>query len=148
MARLSQAYTPFTGPRSGTFGRCRNVTALLQCAKFLVFPSLYEGFGLPVLEAMQLGIPVLTSRTGSLCEVVGEAALLVEPMHIEDMARQIRVLDSDADLRAELARKGPVQAAKFSEQAFAERVAEAYAKVGVSFKNKTVGAEATTVKPR
>jgi glycosyltransferase involved in cell wall biosynthesis len=109
----------------------RHVTALLQCAKFFVFPSIYEGFGLPALEAMQLRVPVLTSHIESLCEVVGNAALLVDPLDIDDMARQIRVMDADSDLRSELALKGPVQAAKFSEEAYLQKLTEAYGKVGV-----------------
>jgi glycosyltransferase involved in cell wall biosynthesis len=119
----------------------RHVTALLQCAKFFVFPSLYEGFGLPTLEAMQLRVPVLTSRTGSLCEVVGEAAFLVNPLDIDDIAHGIRQLDADSDLRAELARRGPVQAAKFSEEAYIQRLKGAYAKVGVSFQNNSISAK-------
>jgi glycosyltransferase involved in cell wall biosynthesis len=112
------------------------VTALLQCAKFFVFPSLYEGFGLPALEAMQFKIPVLTSRTGSLCEVVGDSALLVDPLDTDDIARGIRQLNADSDLRADLSRRGPIQAAKFSEKAYAHRLREAYAKVGVLFPNQ------------
>jgi glycosyltransferase involved in cell wall biosynthesis len=111
----------------------RHITALLQCAKFFVFPSLYEGFGLPALEAMQFKIPVLTSRTGSLCEVVGDSALLVDPLDTDDIARGIRQLNADSDLRADLSRRGPIQAAKFSEKAYAHRLREAYAKVGVNF---------------
>jgi glycosyltransferase involved in cell wall biosynthesis len=111
----------------------RHVTALLQCAKFFAFPSLYEGFGLPALEAMHFNVPVLTSRTGSLCEVVGEAALLVDPLSVEDMTRGIRELNADSDLRAELAQRGPNQAAKFSEEMYIQRLGEAYAKVGVKF---------------
>jgi len=89
----------------------RHVVALLQCARFLVFPSIYEGFGLPVLEAMQLGVPALTSNTGSLPEVAGEAAVLVDPLNVAEMAREIKRLASDSDLRAELTRRGPPQAA-------------------------------------
>jgi len=111
----------------------RHVTALLQCAKFFVFPSIYEGFGLPALEAMQLRIPVLTSGIASLSEVVGDTALLVDPMSVEDITRGIRELDNDSDLRAELSRKGPAQAAKFSEDKYVDRLREAYAKVGVQF---------------
>ena len=114
----------------------RHVTALLQCAKFFLFPSLYEGFGLPALEAMQLGIPVLTSRTGSLCEVVGDAALLVNPLSVDDITRGIRHLDSDRDLRAELGRRGAGQAAKFSEARYAQRLREAYARVGIMFPDR------------
>ncbi len=108
-----------------------HVVALLQCARFLVFPSLYEGFGLPVLEAMQLGVPVLTSSAGSLPEVAGDAALLVSPLDVSAMAEQIRRLANDQDLCAELSRRGPAQAAKFSEGRYRQRLADAYRKVGV-----------------
>ena len=65
-----------------------------------MFPSLYEGFGLRVLEAMLLGTPVLTSTSSSLPEVAGDAALLVDPFDVGGLTRAIRTLDSDADLRA------------------------------------------------
>lgn len=115
-----------------------HLTALLQCAKFFVFPSIYEGFGLPALEAMQLGIPVLTSRTGSLCEVVGDNAVFCDPANVDNIAQGIRELDANGDLRSHLAKAGPIRAAKFSDEAFAHRVTEAYRKVGVSFANQPV----------
>ena len=110
----------------------RHVVALMRCARIFVFPSIYEGFGLPVLEAMQIGTPVLTSRVGPLQEVAGEAAVLVDPMEVDEIANGIRKLDGDLDLREEFSRRGPAQAAKFSEEAYAENLAEAYAKVGVT----------------
>jgi glycosyltransferase involved in cell wall biosynthesis len=109
----------------------RHVVALLQCARFLVFPSLYEGFGLPVLEAMQLGVPVLTSNTGALAEVSGDAAVLVSPLDVDAMAAQIRRLASDNDLCRELAGRGPPQAAKFSFDDYRHRLATAYRNIGV-----------------
>lgn len=124
---------PDTGPlvrRLGYLPR-HHVVALLQCARFLVFPSIYEGFGLPVLEAMQLGVPVLTSNAGSLPEVAGDAAVLVDPLDVTGMAREIRRLGSDGDLRAELARRGPPQAARFNRQDYKKRLAAAYFKIGV-----------------
>jgi glycosyltransferase involved in cell wall biosynthesis len=113
-----------------------HLVALIQCARFFVFPSIYEGFGLPVLEAMQLGVPVLTSTTSSLPEVAGEAAVLVDPLDVGSIAREIRRLASDDDLRAELARRGPAQAAKFSREGYQARLAAAYRKVGVELGDK------------
>jgi glycosyltransferase involved in cell wall biosynthesis len=108
-----------------------HVSALLQCSRFLVFPSLCEGFGLPVLEAMQLGVPVLTSNTGALAEVSGDAAVLVPPLDVGAMAEQIRRLANDNDLCRELAGRGPPQAAKFGFDGYRLRLAAAYRKVGV-----------------
>lgn len=80
----------------------------------LVFPSLYEGFGLPPLEAMACGIPVLTSKVCSLPEVVGDAGVLVDPLDVEAIADGIRRLVQDSDLRAELRQKGLLRAKEFS----------------------------------
>lgn len=88
--------------------------ALMAGASAFVFPSLYEGFGLPVLEAMAAGIPVLTSNTSSLPEVAGDAALLVDPQDTQAIASGIRRLTSDAELRTELRRRGLIQAASFT----------------------------------
>ncbi|MGQ3353749.1 MAG: glycosyltransferase family 4 protein [Phreatobacter sp.] len=110
----------------------RHVSALMMCAKFFVFPSIHEGFGLPVLEALQLGTPVLTSNTSSLPEVAGEAAVLVDPLDVSAMARRLRELDGDADLRAELSVRGPQQAKTFSPETYKIKLADAYAKVGIT----------------
>jgi glycosyltransferase involved in cell wall biosynthesis len=114
----------------------RHAVALLQCARFLVFPSLYEGFGLPVLEAMQLGVPVLASNVGSLREVAGDAAVLVDPLDVEAMSRAIRCLGRDLDLRADLAKRGPNQALKFNKETYKERLADAYRKVGIELNSE------------
>lgn len=91
-----------------------DLLSLLRGARTLIFPSIYEGFGLPVLEAMMLGTPVITSTTSSLPEVAGDAAILVDPYDVDMIANAIRTLDADDDLRADLSRRGPAQAAKFS----------------------------------
>jgi glycosyltransferase involved in cell wall biosynthesis len=103
------------------------LVTLIRGACALIFPSLYEGFGLPVLEAMQLGTPVLTSRVSSLPEVAGDAALLVNPYEVSDIARGIRKIVEDTDLRAELSTRGRTQAAIFSVERYSERVAQLYA---------------------
>jgi glycosyltransferase involved in cell wall biosynthesis len=103
--------------------------ALMRGARGLLFPSLYEGFGLPVVEAMQLGTPVVTSNVASLPEIAGDAALLVDPYDTSDISRKIMMLDEDADLRADLRRRGPIQAEKFSAFRYAERVSALYQKI-------------------
>jgi glycosyltransferase involved in cell wall biosynthesis len=107
--------------------RPSTLIALIRGARAVVFPSLYEGFGLPVLEAMTLGTPVVTSRESSLPEIVGDAALLVDPYDVEDIARSITTIVNDADLRAELSRRGRTQAAKFSVERYRERIRALYA---------------------
>jgi glycosyltransferase involved in cell wall biosynthesis len=102
------------------------LVSLIRGARAVVFPSLYEGFGLPVLEAMALGTPVVTSRESSLPEIAGDAALLVDPYNPGDITRAISTITSDADLRAELSHRGKLQAAKFSVERYRERVAELY----------------------
>lgn len=79
-----------------------------------VLPSLYEGFGLPILEAMKHGCPVITSNVSSLPEAGGNAALYVDPENIGDIAEKIAKLISDKSLREELVEKGKKQVAKFS----------------------------------
>lgn len=99
---------------------------LVRGAKAVTFPSLYEGFGLPALEAMQLGTPVLTSNTSSLPEVVGDAALTVDPYSTADIAAGLRQLDTDADLRARLSAAGRVQAAEYSMERYQQRLQSMY----------------------
>jgi len=81
-------------------------TRLLQGATALLFPSLYEGFGFPVLEAQAVGTPVLCAHSSSLPEVAGESALLVDPLQVGDIAAAIQRLSQDVALREELSRKG------------------------------------------
>jgi glycosyltransferase involved in cell wall biosynthesis len=100
---------------------------LIRGARAVVFPSLYEGFGLPVLEAMVLGTPVVASRESSLPEIAGDAALLVDPYDTDQIARAITTIVNDGDLRAELSRRGTAQAAKFSVENYRQRVDAVYA---------------------
>ena len=103
---------------------------LYAAATCLVCASLHEGFGLPVLESMLLGTPVLSSTEGSLPEVAGDATLLVDPYDPLAIRRGIVALDQDADLRAELIRRGALQAAKYSPAAYRTRLAELYQPFG------------------
>jgi glycosyltransferase involved in cell wall biosynthesis len=88
--------------------------ALISGATALLFPSLYEGFGLPVVEAMQCGTPVICSNTSSLPEVAGDAALQVNPLDVDALAQAMTRLLKDADLRQTLVERGYAQAQKFS----------------------------------
>ena len=91
-----------------------DLPALYAGATLFVYPSLYEGFGLPILEAMACGTPVVTSNASSLPEVAGAAALYFDPRNVDAMAEQIYRALSDEALRADLRAKGLVQARKFS----------------------------------
>jgi glycosyltransferase involved in cell wall biosynthesis len=99
-------------------------------ATVFVFPSLYEGFGMPPLEAMACGTPVVTSNTTSLPEVVGDAGLMVSPRDAEALAEALLRLLRDADLRAELRARGLQRARTFSWRASAERTLHAYEQPG------------------
>lgn len=99
---------------------------LIRGARALLFPSIYEGFGLPIVEAMTLGTPVVTSNVSSLPEVAGNAALLVDPYSIDDLARAIRKIESDGDLRRALIERGRKQAMTFSSTAYDDRLQSLY----------------------
>lgn len=99
-------------------------------ASVFAFPSLDEGFGMPVLEAMASGVPVLTSNRSALPEVAGEAGLLVDPREAESVAEGLRRLASDEDLRAELARRGRERAARFTWEKAVAETWEVYASLG------------------
>lgn len=103
-----------------------DLPALYSGAQLFIFPSLYEGFGLPVIEAMACGTAVTCANTASLPEVGGEAALYFDPLSIEEMAQQIRRLLTDTALREELAVKGLTQAQAFSWQKTAAATLQIY----------------------
>lgn len=104
------------GPAVQGLGRVTDgaLRALYEGACGFVFPSLFEGFGIPPLEAMELGCPVLAARAGALPEVLGDAALWCDPLLVADMARGVRALAGmGADERARLVRVGRAQAARY-----------------------------------
>jgi glycosyltransferase involved in cell wall biosynthesis len=93
-------------------------------ARALVFPSLLEGFGMPVLEAMEKGLPVVTSNDGSLAEIAGDAAVLVDPRNPYDIAQGIARIVDDETARGDLIARGRVRAAQFSWEKAGRRLAE------------------------
>ena len=100
--------------------------ALYRGAEMLVFPSLFEGFGLPILEAMACGVPVLTSTTTSLPEIAGDAAILVNPLDRNAIARGMRMLHEDAALRGRLRELGLIRASRFTWETSAGKTFQAY----------------------
>ncbi|MEX2246427.1 MAG: glycosyltransferase family 1 protein [Dehalococcoidia bacterium] len=94
--------------------RAGDLPALYNAAAVFAFPSLYEGFGLPVLEAMACGVPVLTSNLSATAEIAGDAALLVDPTSVEQIREGLRQLLTTAILRHDLRRRGLERAAQFS----------------------------------
>lgn len=104
----------------------RLLLRLVRCARAVVFPSLYEGFGLPVHEAMLLGTPVLTGSTSSLPEVAGDAALLVDPYSVDAIAAGLKRLDTDEVLRKDLSARGPVYSERFTLPHYRERLDRMY----------------------
>jgi glycosyltransferase involved in cell wall biosynthesis len=101
-------------------------------AKVFVFPSLYEGFGLPPLEAMALGTPVVTSNTSSLPEVVGDAAVLVNPENVFEITRGLQRVLVDQGLREKLKSLSKEQAQRFSWETSVRRLLEVYKQVGAA----------------
>jgi glycosyltransferase involved in cell wall biosynthesis len=97
-----------------------------NAATVFVYPSLYEGFGLPPLEAMACGTPVVVSAASSLPEVVGEAGLLVDPERVEALAEAIERMIADSDLREEMRSAGLARAAGFSWEATASGTVRTY----------------------
>jgi alpha-1,3-rhamnosyl/mannosyltransferase len=100
--------------------------ALLSGARVFVYPSLYEGFGLPPLEAMACGTPAVTSNVSALPETVGDAALMIDPLDVDALADAIRRLWQDEALRAELRARGLARAREFSWERTARLTLAAY----------------------
>jgi glycosyltransferase involved in cell wall biosynthesis len=109
----------------------RDLPALYSAAELFAFPSLYEGFGLPPLEAMACGTPVITSNASSLPEVVGDAALAIDPYDVDALAVAIERALTDNSLRADLRQRGIERATKFTAERAARETIQAYARAGL-----------------
>ena len=104
----------------------KDLVRLYQTAGFFVYPSVYEGFGLPILEAMACGCPVITSHTSSMPEVADGAALLVDPYDTEGLKNAIDTLAHSETLRADMGMAGIRRASSFSWQACADQTLQVY----------------------
>ena len=103
-----------------------DLVLLYNAAELFVYPSLYEGFGLPVLEAMACGTPVVTSNVSSLPEIAGDAAWYVDPLSVESLSHGIETMINDGNLRKDLSRKGLERSRLFSWRNTANQVLELY----------------------
>ena len=101
---------------------------LLRNAHVFAYPSLYEGFGLPLLEAMSVGTPVVTTNVGAIREVAAEAAMLVAPRAVDELAQALEVLLGESETRSTVIERGYARAAQFSWRANGEQMAALYAK--------------------
>ena len=104
-----------------------DIAALYSGCTIFVFPSLYEGFGLPIVEAMQCGAPVVTSNISSCPEIAGDAAMLVDPNNTAEIAAAINQLCADSRLRQAFTQKGFERAKLFSWDKYAREMAQIYA---------------------
>jgi glycosyltransferase involved in cell wall biosynthesis len=107
----------------------KTLASLYRLASVFVFPSLYEGFGLPPLEAMAAGTPVITSNVSSLPEVVGDAAILIDPYEPDEIAHAMRRVLTDEALRDDLRARGLARVKEFSWDRSVRRVREIYGEV-------------------
>jgi alpha-1,3-rhamnosyl/mannosyltransferase len=98
-------------------------------AEVLVLPSLYEGFGYPVLEAMACGTPTIVSSGGSLPEIVGAASLIVDPSRPEDLAEALSHVLRDPEMKRDLIAKGKINIQRFSWRVTARKTLDIYEKV-------------------
>ena len=111
---------------------------LLSGALLFVFPSLYEGFGIPPLAAMACGTPVITSNSSSLPEVTGDAAILTDPLDIQGLKNAMQKLINSPELRLELKEKGKLRAEQFSWRASAKRLLDIYNEVKMETGNADI----------
>ena len=105
------------------------LSALYARARIFAFPSLDEGFGMPVLEAMAHGIPVITSRTSAMPEVAGDAALQVDPLNVDELAYALSRLATDQSLREDLIARGRTRALRFTWESAVAQTWAVYEKV-------------------
>jgi glycosyltransferase involved in cell wall biosynthesis len=104
----------------------QELPAIISQCKVFLYPSLRESFGIPILEGMACGVPVITSSTSSMPEIAGDAAAIVDPLNPEEIAAAIELILKDEQYRNTLCEKGIKRAARFSWRIMAERYLELY----------------------
>jgi alpha-1,3-rhamnosyl/mannosyltransferase len=129
--RLAEIAADVGAPRVVVLGYLERseLRSLMKAAELLVYPSIYEGFGLPPLEAMAMGVAVVAVDAGAIPEVTGDAALLAADGNPESLAHVIRTALQNESLRQDLQARGPGRAAKFSWKSHADRVLDLYRQV-------------------
>ena len=113
-----------------------DLPAFYNAASVVVYPALYEGFGLPVLEAMACGTPIVTSNTSSLPEIAGGAALLVDPKNPGQIVPAVQQLLTDETLRTEFSSRGVLQSRRFTWKKAAEKTLEVFLEVAAGKQRK------------
>lgn len=111
------------------FVSTEDLVSIYNLATVFVMPSLYEGFGLPILEAMNCGCPVVTTKEGSIPEIAGDAAFYVDAYDVDDIAKGIKEVFNSDKLQTELSKKGLIRSKKFSWKKTAEETVAVYKKV-------------------
>ena len=106
-----------------------SLNLVLASAEALLLVSFFEGFGIPIVEAMACDVPVITSNNTSMPEIAGDAAIVVDPSNIEEIAEAMYKIASDKEFRSQLIKKGQVQREKFTWDKSAERIWESFQKV-------------------
>ena len=106
----------------------KELVSIYKNAEIFIYPSFYEGFGIPPLEAMVCGVPVITSNTSSIPEVVGDAAIKIDPYNYIELKEAIKVLKHNPQKKEEMSEKGKEQSKKFSSKKFAENTINIYKK--------------------
>jgi glycosyltransferase involved in cell wall biosynthesis len=126
--RSAIAASPHRG-RIKRMGWVADTGGLVAGATVFAFPSIYEGFGYPPLEAMSLGVPVVATSAGAVPEIAQDAAVLVEPGDPDALGRALSCVLDDGELRAQLVEKGKARAARFSWDAAASAMRDLYAEI-------------------
>ena len=107
-----------------------DLPAIYSQSELFLYPSLRESFGIPILEAMASGAPVITSNTSSMPEIAGKAGIMIDPYQPEQITTAMKIVSSEINLKAEMIREGILQATKFSWKTMAEEVLNIYTQTG------------------